>query len=1089
MNENTKGPSLSNKILLFVLIFVLLLALVTVSYAWIGTLLEVHNENFSGSSITAYFAGGDGSAKDPYQITDPVHVYNLAWLQYLGIFNRDEDQDGKIDQQYYFVVNNDVDMNGLIIPPIGTEENPFIGNFNGKGHCISGAIISNYVSETDGDGGIEQMPSVIEEIDTTITVDGTVQSNKSIVGFFGVIGDWDYTLKVENTVNKVYDLRLDRLTVRTDTDQSLIGLLAGYVNASVVNVGIGESSIVIGESVVPLTGVKGIDVQLMVSRFSLIGDYDEENVVWPDEPILGGFGDSIALKDMYNQLQVAFKAKKEFEFLSAKEYTYVDGVQTNYKETFDSTAELQRVDWGSAGNYVFSVRDDGETDYTYLYGDTLLTVTEKYYTTRSADYFYSGSHYLSLNSSNQVASETAQQAAAWSFDEQGHLYTKIENQSGGSTVYYLNRNSSGNLTASTSADTIWVKEAVSGTQGRLYCTVNGTKYYVYDDSNSGSWRLETVGRSETTTTGYTISKDGSYLNLSESGAITCGADANTATLWSFSNDSSKSGKISATTASGTVYYLMAQQSNYSYSLTTTTSSSSATSWSNSSNMLSYRFSFMTTRYVSLSGSSWTLSRNGTTLTFSDKQERVEVEEWVESDFNISLSQDNTVQDLTETVTYREKAKDTNATWFPLAIEEDQDGNKAVSAANTGYVVSGSDYQHPSDAPQRSGNIRVSRHPASAKLTNSWDEDTNSLSHNILSVSYKTYGDLEDPTFSTIDSTNNAEDTFGFTRYGESFEKLKATIDNDKDGYVYGLHFMQATIHEDDIIEIDGARVLTEKGNQVYPSGYQLPRNAITFNLPEAGYINFFAGTYFVSTLSYDKYENTTFFSLYQIFRKEDGKTLKAIKEIAEIYGKLGSDDKIDEAYSYVYKYEDGSFSEEKPDDYVLVFSCDWIRDAVKIGMQNSFAYYFEIPVNSGEFALGSVEGEDGAYLIYLDLAANGTRRVSTTAAHTMTGVNFVDDAGLTSSFDDIQDYPIVAIGVAFDGTSVNHGEATVSYNRTSEANMTYHLSGSGGEAFDLTFMGKNVTFAEANITVNQLFSFDGAWQRRRRPDELLWSSV
>jgi hypothetical protein len=160
----------------------------------------------------------------------------------------------------------------------------------------------------------------------------------------------------------------------------LIGLLAGYVNGSVVNVGVGKSSLVIGESVVPLEGVTGIDVQLMVSRFSLIGDYDEENVAWPDQPILGGSGDSIALKDMYNQLQVAFNAKQQFEFVSGLVYTYVDGVETDYQELETTTSALQRVDWGSAGNYVFSVRDDNNTNYTYLYGDTLLTITKKYYT-------------------------------------------------------------------------------------------------------------------------------------------------------------------------------------------------------------------------------------------------------------------------------------------------------------------------------------------------------------------------------------------------------------------------------------------------------------------------------------------------------------------------------------------------------------------------------------------------------------------------------------------------------------------------------------------------------------------------------------
>ena len=34
-------------------------------------------------------------------------------------------------------------------------------------------------------------------------------------------------------------------------------------------------------------------------------------------------------------------------------------------------------------------------------------------------------------------------------------------------------------------------------------------------------------------------------------------------------------------------------------------------------------------------------------------------------------------------------------------------------------------------------------------------------------------------------------------------------------------------------------------------------------------------------------------------------------------------------------------------------------------------FYFSIPCNSGEYALGSVSGKTGAYLCYLDIAANG----------------------------------------------------------------------------------------------------------------------
>jgi hypothetical protein len=147
-------------------------------------------------------------------------------------------------------------------------------------------------------------------------------------------------------------------------------------------------------------------------------------------------------------------------------------------------------------------------------------------------------------------------------------------------------------------------------------------------------------------------------------------------------------------------------------------------------------------------------------------------------------------------------------------------------------------------------------------------------------------------------------------------------------------------------------------------------------------------------------------------------------------------------------------------------------------MDNSWVYYFEIPVNAGEFALGSVEGHDGAYLIYLDLAANGTKRVSSTAAHSMTGINFIDDKSLA----DVQDYPIVAFGVSIDGTSNTHGGLEVYYKRQSSTSMTYDVEGGGSGAFDVTPMGggSTVTFTQTDLAPPQAQMLSVDLERRRR---------
>ena len=1071
--------NLKTKIIISVLA-VFLASLMTIPvFAWMINKISFDYEgDFKGSSIIAYFAGGDGSPDDPYQITNPVHLYNLSWLQYLGIFNRDEDGDGKIDQQYYFVLENDINMSGLVIPPIGTDDNPFIGNFNGQGHCISNATVSNYVSKADGDGGVQQKPAAVEEIDSTVSD----SSGKAIVGFFGVVGDWNYALDgkitdeseltIENKVNKVYDFRLDNLTIRTDTDESLIGLLAGYVNGSIVNVGIGESYIVAGENVTPLTGVTGIEMQLLISRYSLIGEYDHDTVVWPDEPILGGWGESLALETMYTDLRSIYNSAQNQEYISKETFTYRDGVQIDYEYETSSSNKLKEINLGSAGNYVFSTHSTS-SDYTYLYGQSTWSkeVTKVYLTTRVGDYIYSGTNYLSLSSQNAVTSGTANNSVAWSTDDYGHLYT-ISN----GTKYYLNRNDSSNvLTVSTNSSTatVWHRENVDAANGKIYCVVSGVNYYIYCDE--GTWKVDTVHRTVTTETGYTIASGSNYLNLDSNGGLTSDTDPSTATLWTFSNTNSRSGTISAK-VDNTTYYLYAQRTgwwNYTYTLSASTSDS--TSWTNNSNVLSYTwegdwFSDDVTRYLSYNNNAWGLSDRSTNLTITHTEREV-VDEATEEDFNLSLSLNQTVEDRRSTTTTEKYTTETNATWFPLLTETNAENELTVSSSNTGYVVSGSDFQH-TNAPQQSGNIRVSRYEKNSRdnedISNSLSNGN--LSHNIYSISYK------NPSFATIGSAAQAVSKFGFQKYADvddtlgSFSKLSNTLSGAT--YVYGLHFMDATIRMDNKITIDGAKVVTSKGLAYYETGYELPRNAITFNLPEAGYINFFAGTYFPG--------NTSFFSLYSIERSGDGKTITAIREIAEIYGVIDSSTElIDNSKEYVYRYTDGTYSDSLPSGYEVVFDTTWITAPT---MHNSYVYYFEIPVNGGEFALGSVAGSDGAYLIYLDLAANGTRRVASEAAHEITGINFVDDAGLNMDTD-IQDYPIVAFSIEMANGTTQHAGVTAGFDRQSATSMNQSLSGAGSASFTA------IPIANNKVTITQTTSMavdrisPQAFSLSRRRDE------
>lgn len=51
--------------------------------AWFINEFTLEKE-ISGSSISDYYEGGTGTKDDPFRITKPRHLYNLAWLQYKG---------------------------------------------------------------------------------------------------------------------------------------------------------------------------------------------------------------------------------------------------------------------------------------------------------------------------------------------------------------------------------------------------------------------------------------------------------------------------------------------------------------------------------------------------------------------------------------------------------------------------------------------------------------------------------------------------------------------------------------------------------------------------------------------------------------------------------------------------------------------------------------------------------------------------------------------------------------------------------------------------------------------------------------------
>ncbi|MGN0818715.1 MAG: hypothetical protein ACI4L9_07075, partial [Candidatus Coproplasma sp.] len=215
------------------------LTAVVVVFGWFADLSSLGNLEYTGTVFSSYFASGNGTENNPYIINHPRHLYNLAWLQYNGYFNTSssaKDGSSALNQNYFEITSN-LNMSGYVLPPIGTTTYPFMGNLDGGGCTISNLTVSNIKANDE----IKSAPTFITDENMTAST-----SQAEIVGFFGVIGDYNKAISTagityNNEVISVSALFLDKIEIRTQTNQSLIGLFAGYVCGNVSNIGVYRS--------------------------------------------------------------------------------------------------------------------------------------------------------------------------------------------------------------------------------------------------------------------------------------------------------------------------------------------------------------------------------------------------------------------------------------------------------------------------------------------------------------------------------------------------------------------------------------------------------------------------------------------------------------------------------------------------------------------------------------------------------------------------------------------------------------------------------------------------------------------------------
>lgn len=389
------------------------------TFCWLADTGNTFVMNFNSSTASAYFAGGNGSKDEPYKISTPVHMYNFAWLQYLGYFNlKDNFNNGRA--QSFFELTGNIDMSSIAIPPIGTREYPFIGYFNGNGKTVYNVTVSN--SEAD----FTRRPSTAQFRNNVLTMADSKFTNVDIVGLFGVTGDFnsfiannyekaDTTTEKKKTVlvngvpteivvknkeessgtgtgtttsnkleplpsgntaeNVVYysgmnvnSMYIDKITVKSVSPKTLVGLAAGYISSTMQDVGVYRSKVSVSSDtdggVSGITTVKGTvkEYGTTISEYSLVGDYDEENVGWTEVPT-DGSGDTTAWGGSIDMRTL----NRRLSYISAKR-------RDGYYTTDTSGFRVSLYYGGSPSEFYWNKTASSDLGVVYLNEGTILPI-------------------------------------------------------------------------------------------------------------------------------------------------------------------------------------------------------------------------------------------------------------------------------------------------------------------------------------------------------------------------------------------------------------------------------------------------------------------------------------------------------------------------------------------------------------------------------------------------------------------------------------------------------------------------------------------------------------------------------------------
>ena len=1027
------------------------------TFTWFSN-QESLGKRINGETDGAYFARGTGTADDPYVINRPFHLYNLAWLQYTGYFG---------DQDCYFIIEKDLDMTGWTLPPIGTTDHPFIGHVNGydtthaqgQDHAavISNLTVSNEFTDYN------RHPGAITSV-----------SNVNIVGFFGVVGKigQDYSSSASSIVPSIKNLYLNNVAVNDKTPNTLIGIAAGYVNGVVEGVGItGNSSLSVPNGGATAFG----NYTQNVSDYTSVGYcekafrsslFNKEITLQASTPMTGtksesgsgsdtGWGGSIDMKSMYDHIKPLYENSTIYQYSSKENVSLSFDASGNAipSQSAVSGANVDvpyRVSWkdGGKGYDSYNSENDGgnttaqysfvqrqnTSQFLYLSGEATHTApltqnitapTSPNGTTPQTISDGNG-NYLALGKTGLSSSTSSSNGNTVWYFENDAIYT-LDPYHNFAKIYLYDDN--GTLSTSSTVQTTWHYSSSDG-------ALNSSKGN-YLSCYQGRWLLSETG--QITQTQYTIGYSSYYLSINNGSPSRTSNSSSAAKFYTDSNG------YFYTIINGNIAYLVLGSYSSSYNRFSVAYSSNigTAAFKKSGNYLVAEYGG-TTWYLYQYGT-YAYQNRATSYTFTTNTTLVKINQ-----INLSSNTNYTVSNIDATYT-------TQSTYYPLSF--DTTSTSKVSTKNTGYVVSG--------AYEDSGikaDIRVSQY------------GIDDIEGSLVSSSSSSVDPSKVYTINTSGS-NTISDASAYQKFTDSLNSLNTVLSTSSND-VYGLHFMNASISKNHLITVPYASINGKEYSQ-----YELPEDAIDFQLRDNGYINFFAGTY------YDG--NDSFFSLHRVFR-DNSNSIDDIKEISKIYH-YTADMTAGKHYAYVYQYTDGTFSSpywfrtidgkstkckigtrtpmsedelsatttSAPAGYTSYFDTAWIKK--QSSLTKNAVYYFEVPVNEGEYALGSVDGGTGAYLMYLDIGANAQRTDRTTINEIKTtntyeyaypnGVSFVDSTTATVTASD--SVGLTLSPSSYQGAiSVKRTDTTVAYTNTSNTGISACFI---GDSVTLTGNGTTIT--------------------------------